>query len=75
MKKPKKIIPDYFTKALSKNKTANKLFEAFSASHKREYVEWITEAKTEETRSKRLEKALEQIAEGKARHWKYERPK
>jgi uncharacterized protein YdeI (YjbR/CyaY-like superfamily) len=69
------VIPGYFTKALSKNKTANKLFEAFSASHKREYVEWITEAKTEETRSKRLEKALEQIAEGKARHWKYERPK
>ena len=69
------IIPDYFIKALSKNKTTYKIFEAFSPSHKKEYVEWITEAKTEETKNKRLEKALEQIAEGKARHWKYERPK
>jgi len=69
------IIPDYFIKALSKNKTALRIFEAFSPSHKKEYVEWITEAKTEETRNKRMEKALEQIAEGKGRHWKYERPK
>ncbi|MEP6597714.1 MAG: YdeI/OmpD-associated family protein, partial [Ginsengibacter sp.] len=69
------IIPDYFTKALSKNKTAFRIFETFSLSHKKEYVEWITEAKTEETRNKRLVKALEQIEEGKGRHWKYERPK
>ena len=69
------IVPDYFIKALSKNKTTYKIFEAFSPSHKKEYVEWITDAKTEETKNKRLEKALEQIAEGKARHWKYERPK
>ena len=69
------IVPDYFIKALSKNKTTYKIFEAFSPSHKKEYVEWITEAKTEETKNKRLEKALEQIAEGKARRWKYERPK
>ena len=69
------IIPDYFTKALNKNKTANKAFEAFSPSHKREYVEWITEAKTEETRNKRMARALEQMTEGKALNWKYERPK
>ncbi len=69
------IIPDYFTKELSKNKTAHRIFETFSPSHKKEYTEWITEAKTEETRKKRMATALEQIAEGKSRNWKYERPK
>ena len=69
------IIPDYFTKALSKNKTAYKIFKAFSPSHKKEYVEWIAEAKTEETRNKRMAKALEQIVESKSLNWKYERPK
>ncbi len=68
------IIPDYFIKALSKNKIAYEAFEVFSPSHKKEYVEWITEAKTEETRNKRMAKALEQIAEGKGRNWKYQRP-
>ncbi len=58
-------IPDYFIKALSKNKIAHKIFEAFSPSHKKEYVQWITEAKTEETRNKRMAKALEQIVEKK----------
>jgi uncharacterized protein YdeI (YjbR/CyaY-like superfamily) len=69
------VIPEYFTKTLSKNKTAFKIFEGFSPSHKREYVEWLTDAKTEDTRNKRMAKALEQIAEGKGRNWKYERPK
>lgn len=67
------IIPDYFTKALSKNKRALLAFENFPPSHKKEYVEWITEAKTEDTRSRRMETALEWIAEGKGRNWKYER--
>ncbi|MBA3674644.1 MAG: YdeI/OmpD-associated family protein [Chitinophagaceae bacterium] len=67
------IIPDYFTKALGKNKRALLAFEKFPPSHKKEYVEWITEAKTEDTRSQRMETALEWIAEGKGRNWKYER--
>jgi uncharacterized protein YdeI (YjbR/CyaY-like superfamily) len=66
-------IPDYFTKMLKKNKAAEKNFNDFSYSHKKEYVEWITEAKTEETRKKRLDTALEWITEGKGRHWKYVR--
>ncbi len=72
---PKKPIPvpDYFTKALLKNKKAAAAFEAFSPAHKREYLEWITEAKTEETRLKRQATALEWIAEGKGRNWKYQR--
>ena len=67
------VIPDYFTKALGKNKKALQGFEKFSPSHKREYVQWITEAKTEETRNRRMDTALEWIAEGKGRNWKYER--
>lgn len=66
-------VPDYFTKALSKNKKAKAAFDNFAYSHKKEYVMWITEAKTEETRNKRMETALEWLAEGKSRLWKYEK--
>ena len=65
------VVPDYFTKALSKNKKALQTFEAFAYSHKKEYVEWITGAKTEETRNKRIASAIEMISEGKSRNWKY----
>ncbi|KAF0143131.1 MAG: hypothetical protein FD122_89 [Stygiobacter sp.] len=71
-KKPKElVIPDYFTKALKKNKKSLETFNNFSYSNKREYVEWITEAKTEETRNKRIATAIEWLAEGKVRNWKY----
>lgn len=66
-------IPEYLIAALEANAKASETFENFSYSHKKEYVEWITEAKTEETRHKRLAAALEQMAEGKSRHWKYNR--
>lgn len=66
------VTPDYFTKALAKNKKALQGFEIFSPSHKREYVEWITDAKTEETRNRRMNTAIEWIAEGKGRNWKYQ---
>ena len=66
------LIPDYFTLALRKNKKALQAFEAFSPSHKKEYIEWITDAKTEETRNRRMATAIEWIAEGKGRNWKYE---
>jgi len=45
----------------------------FSPGKRREYIEWLAEAKTEETRNKRLETAIQWIAEGKSRNWKYER--
>jgi uncharacterized protein YdeI (YjbR/CyaY-like superfamily) len=64
-------VPDYFMKALKKNRDALKTFEAFPYSKKKDYVEWVTEAKTEETRNKRLETAVEWMSEGKSRHWKY----
>ena len=65
------VVPDYFMAALKKNKKALTTFEAFSYSHKKEYVEWITEAKAEDTRTKRLNTALAWMAVGKSRHWKY----
>jgi len=72
-KHPKKQlpIPDYLTAALRGNKKASATFDAFSPSHRREYVEWITEAKGEDTRRRRLEQAIEWMAEGKPRNWKY----
>jgi uncharacterized protein YdeI (YjbR/CyaY-like superfamily) len=66
-------MPDYFAKVLSKNKKAKETFENFSPSHKREYLEWIIEAKSEETRNKRMATALEWLTERKHRNWKYER--
>lgn len=67
------IIPDYFIKAVKKNKSAWAVFEAFTPGCKKEYVQWITEAKTEETRNKRLAQAIEMMAEGKKRNWKYQK--
>ena len=64
-------VPDDLAAALKKNKKARETFEGFSPTHRREYVEWITEAKREETRAKRLASTLEWLAEGKSRHWKY----
>jgi uncharacterized protein YdeI (YjbR/CyaY-like superfamily) len=75
-KKPKKPdipMPADLRAALRKNKKAHDAFEAFSPSHRREYLEWITEAKTEATRERRLNTALEWIADGKSRNWKYQR--
>jgi len=63
--------PEYFVKALKTNKSAQTTFDAFSYSAKKEYVTWIVEAKTEDTRNKRIEQALEWMAEGKQRNWKY----
>ncbi len=68
---PSTEIPSYLAAALKKNKAALEHFRLFSPSAKKEYVEWLTEAKTEPTRLKRLDTAIEWIAEGKTRHWKY----
>ena len=65
------MVPDDLTTSLRANKKAFAAFEKFSPSHKREYVEWITEAKTEATRSRRLATAIQWMAEGKPSNWKY----
>lgn len=66
-------VPRYFTAAVKKNKKALATFEAFPYSKKKDYVQWVTEAKTDETRARRLATAVEWMSEGKARHWKFER--
>jgi hypothetical protein len=66
-------IPSYFMAAIRKNKKAMKKFDEFSYSHKKEYIEWVTEAKTEETRNRRLATAVTWMAEGKVKEWKYVR--
>ena len=64
-------IPGYFLKEVKKNKKALSVFEKFSYSNQKEYVEWVTEAKTEDTRNTRLQTTVEWLAEGKIRNWKY----
>lgn len=65
--------PDDLAAALKKNRKARATWEGFSPSHRREYVEWITGAKREETRAKRLATTLEWLEEGKHQNWKYEK--
>ena len=64
-------VPDYLTAALKKNKKARATFEGFSPSNRNDYVEWVVDAKQEATRAKRLSTAIEWMAEGKPRNWKY----
>ena len=66
-------VPAELTAALKKNAAARKTFEGFPPSHRREYVEWITEAKQEATRQKRIAQTLEWLTEGKSKNWKYEK--
>ena len=68
-------VPADLATALKKNRKAQTTFDDFSPSHRKEYVEWITGAKTDETRTRRLKTAVEQMAEGKSQNWKYERKK
>jgi uncharacterized protein YdeI (YjbR/CyaY-like superfamily) len=72
-KSPRKAlrVPTDLKAALLRSKRALAAFEAMSPSHRREYVEWVTEAKREETRRRRLAAAIEWMAEGKTRNWKY----
>ena len=70
--KPPPEAPADLVTAWKKNKAAQAAYDAFPPGCKREYVEWIVEAKREETRAKRLAQAVEWMAEGKRRNWKYE---
>jgi uncharacterized protein YdeI (YjbR/CyaY-like superfamily) len=71
--KPALKTPLDFAAALRKSKRAAAAFEAFSPSCKREYIEWIVDAKRQETRDQRIKTAVEWIAEGKQRNWKYQK--
>jgi uncharacterized protein YdeI (YjbR/CyaY-like superfamily) len=70
--KPELPIPPAFANALEAAPAAQRAFDSFAPSHRREYVEWIADAKREETRTKRIAQAVAWLAEGKKRNWKYE---
>ena len=70
--KPELPMPPQFTAALEANPAAKATLEGFAPSHRREYVEWISEAKRPETRDKRIAQAVEMLSQGKKRNWKYE---
>jgi uncharacterized protein YdeI (YjbR/CyaY-like superfamily) len=66
-------IPDYFKEALKENEKAKNNFDAFSFSNKKEYINWLIEAKSEETLHKRMTTAIEWISVGKGKNWKYKK--
>jgi uncharacterized protein YdeI (YjbR/CyaY-like superfamily) len=66
-------VPEDLAKAIAQNAKVRTVFDSFSPGKKKEYILWISESKTEATRQKRLDQALEWIAEGKSRNWKYEK--
>ena len=70
--KPPFTVPQDLQAAIEAAPAAKATWEAFPPSCQREYVEWVTEAKRDETRIKRLNQTIEQLGEGKRRHWKYE---
>ena len=71
--KPPVRLPGDLSAALKTNSKARATYEGFSPSHRRDYVEWITEAKGADTRARRVKTAVEWMAEGKSRNWKYEK--
>ena len=70
--KPPVKPPPYLVAALKKNSKAKKTFEGFTPSQQREYVDWLTEARQDATRDRRLATTIEWLAEGKQRNWKYQ---
>jgi uncharacterized protein YdeI (YjbR/CyaY-like superfamily) len=70
-KRPLPRTPADLAAALKANARAASIFRAFPPSHRRDYIEWITEAKQPATRARRLEQAVTWIAAGKPRNWKY----
>jgi uncharacterized protein YdeI (YjbR/CyaY-like superfamily) len=65
-------VPSDLASAMARNARARAAYEGFTYSHKKEYVQWIAEAKRPQTRSRRVDTAVRQMAEGKPLHWKYQ---
>ena len=79
MPQPKKAprpdlpVPDELASALAASPKAQAVWDGFAPSHRREYSEWVSEAKRAETRAARVAQSVEWIAEGKQRNWKYQK--
>jgi hypothetical protein len=71
-KTPVKMHPQ-LAAALAKSAKARKTYQAFPPGQKREYLDWVAEAKSDDTRERRVAQAVEWMAAGKRRNWKYER--
>jgi uncharacterized protein YdeI (YjbR/CyaY-like superfamily) len=71
-KKPPVKAPPYLVAALKKNAKARATFAGFTPAQQREYVEWLTEAKQEATRERRLATTIEWLALGRQLNWKYQ---
>lgn len=71
--RPELVVPDDLAAALGEHRSAKAAFDGFAPSHRREYIDWIIEAKREETRARRIAQAIGWLDEGKRRNWKYER--
>ena len=74
-KKPELPVPDDLVALLDEHPEAAETFQRFATSHRREYIEWITEARRAETRDRRLATTITQLLEGKTANWKYEKKK
>lgn len=70
--KPPAELHPQFAEALAANPKARTTLDSFPPSARREYLDWIAEAKQESTRAKRIADAVQWLSEGKRRHWKYE---
>lgn len=66
-------VPPAFLTALKANKKAHTAFDAMPYSHRKEYVQWVSEARTEPTRDKRIATSITWLSQGKSRNWQYER--
>ena len=64
-------VPADLAAALKKSRPAAATWTKFSYTHRKDYLDWIAEAKRDETRARRLATTLAWLAEGKPRHWKY----
>jgi uncharacterized protein YdeI (YjbR/CyaY-like superfamily) len=70
--RPELATPDDLAAALAANEAARATYQAFPPGCRREYLEWVVEAKRPQTRARRIAQAVEWMAEGKKRNWKYE---
>lgn len=63
------VAPKEFIEALEQDKIAFSVYESKSPSFRKNYIIWIADVKTDETRQKRITQSLEWIREGKDRFW------